>query len=548
VAAPSEKDRQRISDGVSEDMFRRTPPQRPLFSVEALLDPAKRARLERSWAHQYRGAALPLIDEQHFARFFDDDNGRPNKSVRLVVSTLVLKEVFDYTDEEALEALEWNTAWHYALDVLPEEAHTCQKTLHNFRVLLLKDDEGAGLFESTTARLIKAAGLHTGRQRQDSTHILPNIKLLTRLGLFTQTITGFLEALRKEHPRLCAQVPEDLRERYLDREGYFADARSSEAPRRLEQAAVDVYALVRRFDEHREVSRMESFLLLKRLYDDQCVPPTTGTPDKIELQESPSSSSLQSPSDPDVTYGHKGKGYEVQLTETCAPENPFQAVTAVSVNDANESDQQQVVPALEQTERTCGAAPADLHADAGYASGENILRAKEHGTDLLAPIGSKGPDAERVNVGHFDFDEAGEKVTSCPIGAVPVDHRTRGMTHLAIFMAVQCRGCPLRDVCPVETRGYKRVLPFRPADVAVARRRKEQETPAFKEGHKIRSGIEATNSELKRCHGLRKLRVRRKSRVSLAARLKVLALNIKRYVGHLTDVAAAATRAPACTC
>src|SRR5690606_14052530 len=102
-----------------------------------------------------------------------------------------------------------------------------QKTLHNFRALLLQDDEGAGLFESTTARLVGAAGLKTRRQRQDSTHIVSNIRLLTRLGLFVQTVTAFLVALRQEHPRLCGQLPAEMLARYLDREGYFADSRGS---------------------------------------------------------------------------------------------------------------------------------------------------------------------------------------------------------------------------------------------------------------------------------------------------------------------------------
>jgi hypothetical protein len=501
------------------------------------MDAVKRARLERSWAHQYRGAALPLIDEQRFAPFFDPDNGRPNKSVRLVVSVLVLKEAFDLTDAEALDALEWNTAWHYALDVLPEEAHTCQKTLHNFRDLLLKDGKGAGLFESTTARLIEAAGLKTGRQRQDSTHIVSNIKLLNRLGLFVVTVTQFLEALRTEHPRLCGQVPEELRERYLDREGYFADARSSEAPRRLGQAALDVHVLVQRYREHREVSAMEAFKLLERLYIEQCVPPTTDTPDKIELQEKPSSSSLQSPSDPDVTYGHKGKGYEVQLTETCEEDNGFQVVTAVSINGANESDQHQVEPALEQVKRTCGAPPEELHTDAGYGSGENIVKARDQGTALQAPIGSKGP-AEGATLGDFDFDDKGEEMTSCPLGHAPVAHRTvRGTVRLAVFTVAQCQGCDLREACPAKTKGRMRVVSFRPCEVATARRRIEQETPAFKERHKIRSGIEATNSELKRCHGFRKLRVRGRPRVELSVRLKTLALNLKRYTAYLVQVA-----------
>src|ERR1700736_6327855 len=239
------------------------------------MDPKKRDRLERSWAHSFRSAALRLIDEKCFARFFHDSNGRPNKSLRLILCVLLLKEIHDLTDAEALEQLEWNTAWHYALDVLPQDAHTCPKTLYNHRIMLLDDDEGAGLFESTTARIIQEAGLRTHRQRQDSTHIVSNIKLLTRLGLFVQTVTKFLETLRKAHPRLCGQVPQELVERYLDREGYFADARSSEAPRRLEQTALDMHELVLRFGLHRVVGAMESFQLLSRLFQDQCVPPAT---------------------------------------------------------------------------------------------------------------------------------------------------------------------------------------------------------------------------------------------------------------------------------
>jgi len=40
---------------------------------------------------------------------------------------------------------------------------------------------------------------------------------------------------------------------------------------------------------------------------------------RLQLKEGKkiSGSSLQSPHDPDATYGHKGKGYEVQLAETC---------------------------------------------------------------------------------------------------------------------------------------------------------------------------------------------------------------------------------------
>ena len=519
-------------------MFRKTNPQRKLFGAGSELGEEKRERLRSTWAHQYLTKALPLIDEKLFAKYFDPGNGRPNKSVQLVVSVLILKELYNLTDAEALEQLEWNTAWHYALDLSPDEAHTCQKTLHNFRAHLLEDDAGAALFESVVARLIAAAGLSTKRQRLDSTHVVSNIKLLGRLGLFTETIRVFLEKLRQEAPEVANEVPEELRGRYLDREGYFGDARGSEAGRRLEQAALDLYELVRRFSGDERVDGMESFGLLVRLFDDQCEMPGGGKAERIELKEKPLSSSLQSPSDPDATYGHKGKGYEVQIAETCEEENAIQVVTAVAVNGANESDQQQVEVMLEQVERTSGEAAEEVHADAGYGSGENIVLAREMGTELKAPIGSK--ESEKVvALVEFEFDEKGERVVKCPWGEAPIRHEEKRGGVRACFELARCKRCPLRKGCPTKTRlrGGVRVLQMSRAGIAVAQRRQEQKTAGFKERHKIRSGIEATNSELKRCHGLGKLRVRGRARVGLAARMKALSLNIKRYVTHLVKVA-----------
>jgi hypothetical protein len=532
-------------------MFRLTSPQRPLLGAEHRVSEEKRRRLEKSWAHHYRVSALPLIDETKFQRFFDEGNGRPNKSIRLLVSVLIFKDLFDLTDSEALSALEWDISWHYALDVEPEEAHTCQKTLHNFRVKVLGDDAGASLFEDTTAKIIAAAQLRTSRQRMDSTHIVSNIRLLTRLGLFVATITGFLAVLRKTHPRLSSQVPVAIRERYLDREGYFADVKNAEAPRRLDESALDTHALVVQWRDHAAVSSMPEYELLARLYRDQCVPPDVASPEKIDLQKSPPSSSLQSPSDPDVTYGHKGKGYSVQIAETCEEGNPFQVVTAVVVHGANESDQTKAIEVIEETAKTCGQAPERVHADCGYGSGENFLAARELDTELLAPIGAKA--SSKLPVTDFAIDMTTGNATSCPAGRVPRKYTTtKSLRVLSWFSRSDCDACPIAAQCPTEPRRDFRVLGIADTDIATALRRVEQQTPAFKEQHKIRSGIEATNSEFKRGHGLRKLRVRRRPRVTLAVRLKALALNVKRYVAHLREAARAAVAAAApmetCAC
>jgi hypothetical protein len=56
-----------------------------------------------------------------------------------------------------------------------------------------------------------------------------------------------------------------------------------------------------------------------------------------------------------------------------------------------------------------------------------------------------------------------------------------------------------------------------------------QQTAEWKDRYRIRAGIEATNSELKRAHGIGKLRVRRIAKVCFAVACKVIACNIKRW-------------------
>jgi hypothetical protein len=61
-----------------------------------------------------------------------------------------------------------------------------------------------------------------------------------------------------------------------------------------------------------------------------------------------------------------------------------------------------------------------------------------------------------------------------------------------------------------------------------------QKTPEWKDRYAIRAGIEATNSELKRAHGIGRLRVRRLAKVCFAVACKITACNIKRWAKALS--------------
>ncbi len=408
----------------------------PVGSAESrnLVPPAKQRRLQASWAETFRAHALPLIDEEQFASLYCDDNGRPNQPVATVLGVLLLKEMFALTDAEALEQLEFSLLWQHALELTPDEAHLAQKTrtnnvltLHNFRARLLAHDRGRQAFEATTDGIFQALGTKVTRQRLDSTHVLSNIAVLSRLGLLCETLRHFLKTLAAEHPRLYGRVPKRLRERYLKEDGNataYQDAPSGTGKRRLPVCARDLYRLHQLF-AGTAAEGLESYALLQRLLAEQCEVvaakqrPSTedddagegGVPVALKAPEKVGSDSLQSPYDAEATYhGRKGKGYEVQIAETCVeadddptdddPTDTVNRITHVAVTDACVSDEHATMPVLEALEER-GQRPDELVADTAFGSGDNAMAAERFGTELVSPV--KGPQ--------IDVEERPETVT-----------------------------------------------------------------------------------------------------------------------------------------
>ena len=105
----------------------------------------------------------------------------------------------------------------------------------------------------------------------------------------------------------------------------------------------------------------------------------------------------------------------------------------------------------------------------------------------------------------------------------------------AFFDGRKCSRCELKNRCmarpPNNKDGNNYHLEIDPALVERDRRKAEQKEEAWWDRYKIRSGIEATMSEMKRVNGLGKLRVRRITRVTLAIGLKASACNVKRWLG-----------------
>ena len=470
-------------------MYRRTEPPSADFDAGGLLPPETRTRCEKSWAGPFHRHALPILlgVEDEFADLFNSEMGRPNRSVSLGRGVLILKDMEDRTDEEVLGNLECDTRYWWAFQMDPRGVHLCQKTLHNFRVKLMEKSKSKLAYREVTDRLIESLAVKVARQRLDSTHILSNFAVLNRLGIFCETLRIFLREVKKVDEKLYETIPAGVRRRHGEGADYH-DARREEGARRLTVVARDVFRLVRLFEGNAAVTALAEWKLLTRLFAEQCeVRPDAKGPDSgdedrgdgeapvvLKAPKDVSSASLQTPHDPDVTYsGHKGKGYEVQVSETCAEANVAQMITNVEVTRACGSDAKATVPMVEDLSKA-GHKPDELVADTGYSSAQNAADLAASDVNLLAP---------------------------CPAPAKPDPEKEYP---------------PPAEKCPKDREGAAEWL------------RNQEASPSFPKRYAIRAGGEATNSELKRAHGMRKLRVRGEDRVKLAIYFKALACNLKR--------------------
>jgi hypothetical protein len=138
-----------------------------------------------------------------------------------------------------------------------------------------------------------------------------------------------------------------------------------------------------------------------------------------------------------------------------------------------------------------------------------------------------------VGYDQFALNESNE-VVACPAGHAPKSTRHNEKNdHLWAQMDAElCQSCPLVELCRVQKNKQTGLangrVQFRSDAPKAARRRRHEQTDEFREAYRWRSGIESTNSSLKRRLGLDRLRVRGMQAVKQSVMLKLTAWNILR--------------------
>lgn len=505
------------------------------------LGPKRRKRLESSWAGLFREHILTRLPVEDVARHYNHDEGRPSKELFASMGAIVLQQLQDLTDEQTADEIAFNIKWHYALDISDESdgaKYFCERTIWEVRRICTDHEIDEKIFDRIADVLGKVFGVDFDKQRLDSSHIRSNMRKLSNIGVFVQTIDKFLKNLSRHHADLFQSVPHEIRDRYSKRGlKCFSMVKPTEAKKTLEQVAQDLYDLSVLFAGDKAVMSMTSYSLLVRVLGDRCSVAVgdDGTTVQVKPPGEISGDSLQNPSDPEAGYdSHKGEGYQVQImevfTETADKadkKNKLNLITHVATESASKHDTHALEPAIDSAAER-GLKPKEVLADSQYASEANCEKARAKDVELVGPLYGGSNIKNGFHLADFDYDEK-DKLTRCPGGHVPVKVKKNKKRISAAFDNVLCDKCEFADSCPADWRGGKRrYVRYTLKELRISRRRAFEATDAFKLRYRWRAGVEATMSELHSKTGSKRLRVRGMKAVRFSITLKVAGLNILR--------------------
>jgi hypothetical protein len=473
-----------------------------IFDPWGHLGPKRRKLLDSSWAGLFQQKILPELPVETLRSHYHDWNGRPTKELYSMMGLMVLQQMHDLTDDQAVEQFCFNIQWHFALNITnayDAASHISHKSLWTMRDLMSTDESYNKIFDKALQTLSNLFKTDLSKQRMDSVHVKSNMRNLGSIGLFARTIKKLLVNLKRQHRSLFDQLDESLTVRYLGKKegSLFAMDKPSESSRTLDQLAEDVFILTQHFGSETSIHDMSSFKLLVRLFKEQCIvaddktgaaePKAVARPNK----DVPSDS-LQNPSDPDAGYSsHKGQGNQVQVVEnyTEGDDKQLSLITHVAVESADRHDAGSLLPALKK------------------------LKQRE------------------MHLADFTINDQGW-ITSCPQGSNPIRVKKISTGFSASFTPSVCSNCPVFKQCPVSKRKKAYYIRYKHKDIRSAHRRRIESTASFKDKHRFRAGVEATMSEFDRRTGIKHFRVRGMKAVCFAAVMKAIGVNIFRASRH----------------
>ena len=425
------------------------------------------------------------------------DNGRNAKNPILLFKYLLLKYLYNLSDNGVVERSRYDMSFKYFLELTPEEEVIHPSLLTKFRKQRLKDENILDLLINKSVELaINQGVLKSNTIIVDSTHTEARYHKTTQREMLKKASTSLKVALKDS-----------------DKDIYLPDEPEKRAS--LDEYNEYCHELLNTVQEspYSELPTIkEESSMLSEILDNQ-----------IDCYDQ----SI----DPDARIGHKTVnssfyGYKTHLAMT-----DERIITAATITSGEAFDGQEL-PVLVQKSKAAGATVNEVIADTAYSTLENLKDAQSNDYKLISKLNPSIIKGTRSEDG-FIFNKDADTM-QCPAGHLAIKYRIdkrsnqKKNTRIKYFFDInKCHVCPYRNGCYKENAKTKTYSITIKSDYH-KNQEAFQKTQYFKERFKTRYMIEAKNSELKNIHGYSRCDAAGLSNMQLQG--AVFAVNLKRIL------------------
>ena len=480
--------------------------------------------LKDSWAETFSKKIFPSINEDGFKVLYSDNKAsRPNNPVNVYFGLLILRDIFNQSDEEALNSLMFDIRYQHALHTTSfKEQPISKNSLTNFRAAVYKYNQEYGVdliqqeIEAHAQTFSKILNIEGKTVRMDSLTVSSSCRKLSRLEIIYSTVARLIKVIDKN-----TTLAENFKP-YLD-ESHYNDtiyrARDKDLNSKIKKVLKDGLKLYFLY-KNKEMGKTEEFKLLARMLKEQ----------KGKSSKNISPDSLQNPTDPDATYRKKGKkkhiGYTANIVEKFDDNNRM--IEGYDLQKNTYSDQKFAEDTISKLDKGTTALT-----DGAYYSEDIDKKAKARGIKIV-PTNLVG-GGKNSNGDKFEIEEKEHLVKKCPSGHKPINSKFKEGSYRAHFNKKHCANCPLRKDCSVVEQ--KKSYLFKVSEKTLHRCQliTKMGTSEYQELAKKRAGIEGIPSVLRRRYKIDHLPVRGEVRSKVWLGFKISAINCKRLIKGLMN-------------
>jgi transposase len=484
-----------------------------------------------------------IFRDEDFADLYPE-MGRPALPAWQLALVSIVQFKEGLSDRPAADAVRARIDLKYLLGLDLTDPGFDYSVLSEFRSRLVEGSKELLLLDKLLERLkVKGLVKARGKARTDSTHVLMNARVLSRLEHVAETLRSALNDLASIESTWLQGVAKPVwYERYGKRVEDSRFPKGNEArDTLLLQVGEDGFALLDALQEKNdaELLSVPSISLLKHVWEQHYLREGGRPKLKETSEQGPLNKRFNSPYDPEARHGNKGtkqwEGYKLHITESC-DENLPHVITHVMTTTAEVMDLEmtlQVHTALANKDLL----PSEHVVDSGYVRASYFLASKQVGIDLIGPVRApanwqaKTEGAFDVSLFEIDWEQ---QQAMCPKGkpssSWTLSKDAYGNKTITVnFRHHDCIRCEARSHCIRQTKGRRQLL-LKPKEEheALQTARITQQTETWQLKYNKRAGIEGTFSQGVRTQGLRRSRYRGLARTRLQHVATSAATNLQR--------------------